>query len=143
MPTPTNFSSLPDITAEKRIWQAVILQALMDASANGKRAETQKAKREARSWLEDNSADFQLVCENAGLQPHYVKRIADHVRKNDYQWRTPPGMAEDYEKRGGKERYAKERQWEEQRLERIRNTHNFLHLLDENMRNTHSEQNHV
>lgn len=124
---------IPDTNGEQRVWQAVILQALMDASANGKRAEIQKAKREARLWLQGDSADFQLVCENAGLHPEYVRQIAEHVRKNDYQWRTPPGQAADYEKRGGKNRYQKERKWEQQRLERIRNAHQFLHMVDSNM----------
>lgn len=115
---------------EQRIWQAVIIQALMDASANGKRAEIQKAKREARSWLEDESADFHLVCENAGLHPSYVLQIAEHIRKKDYCWRTAPGSADNYEKRGGKERYQYEKQKEKERMQRLENMHAFHNSLD-------------
>jgi hypothetical protein len=44
----------------RRLWSAVILQALNDASGND-----QKARSEARSWLTGNSQDFRAVCEMA------------------------------------------------------------------------------
>ncbi len=73
--------------AERALWKAVITQALMDAASNSHKRELQQRKQEARVWLRGNSADFLTVCENAGLDPAYVREQAASALARNCQWR--------------------------------------------------------
>ncbi|RCW27806.1 hypothetical protein DFR48_102292 [Ciceribacter lividus] len=61
---------------ERGLWVAVVLQAIEDATANGKAHSL--ARQQARSWFRRGNPDFIEVCNLAGLDPEatYEKAIA-------------------------------------------------------------------
>lgn len=63
--------------AERRLWQAVLLLALADATAP-RTARTGFDRREARDWLDAAGPHFALVCDLAGLDP---ARARTHWRR--------------------------------------------------------------
>ena len=68
-------------TAEQKLWQAVVNQALVDAVARpsgdpAQRRRMEHDRDEARTWLLGNSADFFRVCDMAGYAPSYVRKGA-------------------------------------------------------------------
>lgn len=68
-----------DALPEKRLMQAVILHALADAMGNntfGREAAQELDKERAFNWFDRAGADFQAVCELAGLSPSHVRRYA-------------------------------------------------------------------
>ena len=58
--------------AERRLWQGVINQALLDATSTNQR-ETQE-RDEARRFLDARRWDFRAYCDLAGYCPHWVHR---------------------------------------------------------------------
>lgn len=75
------------VKGEMALWSAVITQALMDAGSESKKREAQKEKAKAIRWLLGNSADFQIVCLNAGLNPVYVRQKALEAIARNCVWR--------------------------------------------------------
>src|SRR5690242_3645195 len=63
------------VRGEMSVWRAVITQALMDAGSNSHKSEARTHKRMALAWLLEESEDFTTVCEYAGLEPCYVRRM--------------------------------------------------------------------
>lgn len=63
------------VRGERALWRAVIVQALMDAACTSAKTEAKHAREEALHWLTSMSADFRLVCDRAGLDAHYVRRV--------------------------------------------------------------------
>lgn len=65
---------------ERRLMQAVILNAIADASGrgNGSRRPMQAAadRRIALRWFIDAGPDYQRICEFAGLHPETVRKYA-------------------------------------------------------------------
>jgi hypothetical protein len=59
---------------EKRLWLAVINQALIDSTTSAKEMDTPIERPKARRWLTSDGDDFRMVCEMAGLNPDYVQR---------------------------------------------------------------------
>lgn len=61
--------------ALRHMWQRVILQALRDALgiSNVRDTSVEKARREAKLWLESPSSDFGHVCTLAGFEPEIVR----------------------------------------------------------------------
>jgi hypothetical protein len=53
-----------DLIAERRLWTAVVVNAVDDW-----RTGSLRAKREAQRFLFENTQDFELVCAGAGLDP--------------------------------------------------------------------------
>ena len=77
---------------EPGLWRAVITQALMDAATASRKAEARRIRADAISWLLSPSDDFDAVCDNAGLDPDYVRsRAAEAVERNCI-WRLPAGQ---------------------------------------------------
>lgn len=76
---------------EPSLWKAVITQALMDAASNSSKSEAGKAKRDAISWLLNESSDFEYVCDNAGLDPAYVRKKVREALARECRWRLPAG----------------------------------------------------
>lgn len=76
---------------EPSLWKAVITQALMDAASNSNKSEAGKAKRDALTWLLSDSPDFEYVCDNAGLDPDYVRSKAREALARQCRWRLPAG----------------------------------------------------
>lgn len=75
---------MAEIMPETRLWQTVIFQAVIDATAKGDSLE----KRRAAEWLRENRRDFKQVCAMAGLDPDFISeafcqgRIRRSVLKN-------------------------------------------------------------
>jgi len=77
---------------EPGLWKAVITQALMDAASNSAKSEAKKSRREALEWLLGASVDFEVVCDNAGLDPSYVRNRAASAILRNCAWRVPAGQ---------------------------------------------------
>ena len=58
---------------ERKLWRAVIGQAIIDAKSGAKKAELKNRKSEALVWLRGNTKDFEEVCHFAGYEPEYVR----------------------------------------------------------------------
>ena len=83
---------LPFSDHEPSLWKAVITQALMDAASNSGKSEAGRYKREALAWLLDETSDFENVCDNAGLDPDYVRSRVRQALARDCRWRLPAGQ---------------------------------------------------
>lgn len=77
---------------ESSLWRAVITQALMDAASRSKKPEAVRHRQEALEWLLGITQDFETVCENAGLDPDYVRTEARAALGRGFMWRLPAGQ---------------------------------------------------
>lgn len=77
---------------EPCLWRAVITQALMDAASRSRKSELRRTRNDALRWLLDDSSDFELVCDNAGLDPDYVRSRARLALARGFEWRLPVGQ---------------------------------------------------
>lgn len=84
---------------ETALWVSVIAQAMMDALKRPQTPETKYYKREAIDWLSKNSPDFIMVCENAGMNPDYVRKMAKRALVANRRWRAEPRQGARYEER--------------------------------------------
>jgi hypothetical protein len=57
-----------DLIAERRLWTAVVVNAVEEWKSGSLRA-----RREAQQFLFENSQDFELVCAGAGLDPNDMR----------------------------------------------------------------------
>lgn len=64
--------------SEERLWRAVIIQAILDAShvSNAPPNEVSKIRNDARKFLFKGGKDFELVCDLAGFHHETVQRRA-------------------------------------------------------------------
>ena len=68
-------------SAERTLFLAVILQALLDATQKDTRdLESSKYKREAILWFTSNfgetKKDFEYICHSANVNPKYMRKVA-------------------------------------------------------------------
>lgn len=77
---------------EPGLWRAVITQALMDAASHSRKSEIRRSRDDALQWLLNHSRDFESVCDNAGLDPDYVRRRAKEALARGCTWRLPDGQ---------------------------------------------------
>lgn len=77
---------------EPGLWRAVITQALMDAASKSHKSEAQRRRSDAMQWLLSDSCDFEAVCDNAGLDPDYVRSRARTALRRNCEWRLPAGL---------------------------------------------------
>lgn len=77
---------------EPGLWRAVITQALMDAATASAKPEAKQVRSDAIRWLLSPSDDFDNVCDNAGLDPDYVRSRAIHALQRGCTWRLPAGQ---------------------------------------------------
>lgn len=77
--------------AEISLWRAVIAQALLDAASDSSTPENLHAREEALRWLNGNDADFRRVCDCAGLDPDYVRRMTKRALFKRKEWRKRIG----------------------------------------------------
>ncbi len=80
------------------LWGAVVERALLDARWNPNNSDEASrcngiphiqmvnARGNALRWLRGNTEDFHFVCEAAGLNPAYVKRLAAEQLGEDLIW---------------------------------------------------------
>jgi hypothetical protein len=76
---------------ESSMWRAVITQALMDAASHSRKSELRRSRNDALEWLLGTSPDFEIVCDNAGLDPDYVRTRARFALARGFVWRLPAG----------------------------------------------------
>lgn len=69
------------MTPEKRLWQEVIIRAVLDAlwtgaefDKNGRRKQAAIARDKAAAWFEGNSEDYREVCDRAGFDPDFLRK---------------------------------------------------------------------
>lgn len=74
--------------AEQRLWQEVILRALVDAQYTGADRENLKGCREAKAWLSRKSQDFCEVCYLAGWDPDFILDVHKGGRFNVAKFKT-------------------------------------------------------
>lgn len=79
------------VRGEESLWLAVITQALMDAASKSQKPELLYHRNEARHWLLNGSSDFCTVCQLAGIDPDYTRRMAKRALARDCKWRNAPG----------------------------------------------------
>lgn len=77
---------------EPGLWRAVITQALMDAATASTKPEARRIRQDAIHWLLSPSDDFDAVCDNAGLDPDYVRSRAAQAVLRNCTWRLPAGQ---------------------------------------------------
>lgn len=77
---------------EPGLWRAVITQALMDAASASRKSEAKRCRSDALSWLLSDTEDFTVVCDNAGLDPDYVRTRARVALARNCIWRLPVGQ---------------------------------------------------
>ncbi len=77
---------------EPGLWRAVITQALMDAASKSRKSEARRSREAALHWLLGDSPDFETVCDNAGLDPDYVRTRAAQALMRGFEWRLPAGQ---------------------------------------------------
>lgn len=77
---------------EPGLWRAVITQALMDAASQSHKSEARRSRHDALEWLLNEGTDFEVVCDNAGLDPDYVRSRARQALARGCQWRLPVGQ---------------------------------------------------
>ena len=71
-------------SAERTLFLAVILQALLDATQKDTQdLESHKYKREAILWFTTKNGkrkdDFEYICELAEIEPNYMRRVAMEI----------------------------------------------------------------
>ena len=76
------------VRGEMALWQAVITQALMDASCNSHKYEAKLEKLKATRWLLGGGKDFIAVCHHAGLEPSYVREKVRQALARNCRWRA-------------------------------------------------------
>lgn len=64
----------------------------MDAATGSNKAEARRIRQDAINWLLSPSDDFDAVCDNAGLDPDYVRSRAAQAVKRKCTWRLPAGQ---------------------------------------------------
>lgn len=85
--------------AEEQLWQAVIVQAVLDATSCEPKGWVQENRRDALDWLGGDSEDFADVCSRAGLDASTVRKRVKKALACPFLWRTEAGMSHDYERR--------------------------------------------
>lgn len=85
--------------AERKLFIAIIVQALLDARSNSKKSDDIFAKQAAIRWLTGRSRNFAQICFLAGFPPEYVARKAKEAIANPIQLRAQAGKGTRYEER--------------------------------------------
>ena len=97
---------------ELMLWQAVIAQAITDATYNGLRKNYLECKRLAIAWFSRYSSDFKATCNYADINPEYAyQKFQTAIQQGSFKFslqqskilqdrRTPAQIK--YEKKGFK-----------------------------------------
>lgn len=62
-----------DNEAFKRLWIAVVIQAIEDLTILSTKQEDVLARNQAFNWFRSNSADFKETCLNADIEPEWLR----------------------------------------------------------------------
>lgn len=63
-----------EASAEERLYQAVIIRAILDSTIESKKSSERIAREQAQEFLKGETDDFCEVCARAGWHPDYVRR---------------------------------------------------------------------
>jgi len=61
------------MTPENKLWQHVLMQAMIDATFTGDTTENCRAKKLSIKWMTKAGKDFHTVCNLAGMDPDFVR----------------------------------------------------------------------
>ncbi len=64
---------------EAALWQAVLIQALEDATSNSKQKKKLRYKRQAREWLKNPDNDLKKICLLAGVRYDSLIKLMDQL----------------------------------------------------------------
>lgn len=77
------------MSAEKMLWQSVVLKAFTDATATEPSGpENKRAKVDADRWIKHGGRDFRQVCFLAGFDPDFIQHAYTSGRVNPEALRT-------------------------------------------------------
>ena len=79
------------MTSEHKLWQNVLLQAMIDATFTGDTEENYKAKKAAIKWITKGGRDFCTVCDLAGMDADFVRESFLAGRVNGELLRSAQG----------------------------------------------------
>lgn len=68
---------------EVNLFKAIIIQMLSDLMINSKSEKYLRHKREAEKWFFTDNQDFNIICENANLDPQTIKKMARKIFQKD------------------------------------------------------------
>jgi hypothetical protein len=69
-----------------KLWEAVVQQAIRDATLTGTTNTSKRAKHDARQWLTIPNRDFDEVCALAGLEPDWIRNnVSELIKRSDIQ----------------------------------------------------------
>lgn len=71
---------------ENKLFQAVLWQAVKDASTGINTTSAASVRDQARAWLSGSGADFRLVCELADFEPAFIVRAVDAAQRRGWQF---------------------------------------------------------
>ncbi|MBF8246937.1 MAG: hypothetical protein ISN64_03025 [Rickettsia sp.] len=66
------YSDYPEIM----LYRAIILQAIIDATNTSDAKIPKILEKEAKNWIFNSNEDFDIICENANINPEYVRKIS-------------------------------------------------------------------
>lgn len=71
-----------DDASHRRLWASVIIQHLIDATAEGKTVSSRVYREQARAWLTaeigTTAQDFEEVCMAAGFEPGTIRKFINN-----------------------------------------------------------------
>ena len=78
----TTYKDSTDYSPEKRLWRAVICQALYDALSDVEnKATSYRVKEKAQNWFIYNSGNFKRACDFAGFDSDYInKKVCELIK---------------------------------------------------------------
>ena len=75
------YNKSPDVA----LYKAVIMQMIIDASNVSKDVRASRYEKRAKAWLFLPNEDFRVVCGMAGMNPHFVIKIARSMINSHYR----------------------------------------------------------
>ena len=70
-----------DTSPERRLYKAILMQAIIDSSNTSNDRVPKKLELEAKNWIFGNSKYFREVCDKADMNPEYIMKIAKKAIK--------------------------------------------------------------
>jgi len=68
----------------ERLYRAIIMQMIIDASNKSLKKELIKNEKTAKRWLFQKNEYFDWACDNAKLNKNYVRKIAKKIINRDF-----------------------------------------------------------
>lgn len=68
----------------ERLYRAVIMQMIIDASNQSDKRELVKNEKEAKDWIFEENEFFDWACSSAGIEKSLVRKIAKQIIDRDF-----------------------------------------------------------